>query len=144
MEFKEWLVTEMTHKTVGVMHYDRARAVVWVDQGIADFYRSLIPKSKGVQSQAQKAHITVVRATSQKQIEAPTNVEAWGKYEGERIPFEYDPEIKFDSPYWFLEAWSERIGDIREELGLPRFRHTDLAKPPYKSYHITLGNIKHQ
>ena len=144
MEFKNWLVTEMRHNTVGVMHYDQKRAVVWVDNDIAEYYRSLIPKAKYVQSQAQKAHITVIRATSNKQIEVPTNLEAWGKYEGEKVSFEYEPQIKFDAPYYYLDAWSDRIGDIREELGLPRFRHTDLGKAPFQSYHITLGNIKNR
>jgi len=118
----------------GILEYnDQQRAVVRIDQEIVDYYYSLIPKAKYAKRQMYPAHITVVRIPP---IEVIKNEEAWGKYEGEKISFIYNGEIKFESPYFFIEAWSERIGDIREELGLPRFRQS------FTSYHITVGNVK--
>ena len=65
-------------------------------------------------------------------------MEHWGKYEGEQIPFRYDNEIGFDPPYYFLRAYSKRIEDIREELGLARHR------PRFNDFHITIANVKSQ
>lgn len=69
-------------------------------------------------------------------LETPKNLERWNVYAGERVPFIYGNEIKSDGTYYWIDAYSERIEDIREELGLHIFR------VGYRRYHITLGNTK--
>lgn len=113
------------------------RAVAWADQGISDFYRRLIPKYCYPQPQLYPAHITIVRL----RLESAKNMDVWGKYEGEIIPFVYDSEVHFDGTYFYLNVQSNRIGDIREELGLPRFRFGDLGAEKH-CYHISIGNVK--
>jgi len=123
------------HSSTGILQYGPGiRAVVWIAEDIAKYYRSLIPKYYYVKPQMYPPHITVVRTGK----ETPVNMEVWGKYDGEKVPFTYNSDIATDGNYFFLDARSERIGDIREELGLPRFRFNDISK----QYHITLGNVK--
>lgn len=120
--------------STGILHYGPGiRIILNIDQGIVDYYRNLIPKYHGVQPQKHAGHVTVVRTN----LEQPTNMAAWGKHQGETVSFEYNPEIQHDGTYWFLNAASQRIGEIREELGLPRFRFADRHY-----YHISLGNNK--
>lgn len=113
------------------------RVVVWIDKEIGRYYRSLVPKSIFIQPQMYPSHVTVVRTA----IEIPSKMEAWGKYENEEILIDYSNEVHFDDPYFYLNAWSERIGEIREELGLSQYRM--LHPSGYKDcYHITIGNTK--
>lgn len=112
--------------------YPGIRAIVRVDQGISDFYRSLIPKCYYVKPQMFRAHITVVRNLK----ERPVNLDKWGKYEGEKIPFLYQNIVENDGPYYFLRVKSPRIEEIRIELGLRKHRDQ------FKGYHITIGNVK--
>src|SRR6516162_327375 len=138
MDFREFL--EAMFESEGKLQYGPGiRLVAWVDQSVADYYRKMIPKYHYVQPQMYKAHITIVRTGK----ETPTNMDAWGKHEGEIVPFRYDTQIRTDGTYWYLNAYSERIGEIREELGLPRFRFGDLGADR-QSYHITIANNKGQ
>jgi hypothetical protein len=128
----------MRFKAQGKLEYGPGiRAVVSVNEDIARYYRRLIPQYLNAKPQAHPAHLTVVRTA----IEVPTNMEVWEKYYEEEVEFEYSNKIKFYYPYFFLDAWSLRIGDIREELGLSRFR---IVHPfGYKNcYHITIANVK--
>ena len=118
-------------QSFGVLRYHANWAILLIDQQIAEYYFSLIPKYYYAKRQMYDAHITVVRFG----IETPTNSLVWGKYEGERIMFEYVPKVEMSRVYFYLNAFSDQIGDIREELGLPRFRFSD-------HYHITIGNLK--
>jgi len=120
-------------QSIGRMHYDKSRAVLWVDKAIVDYYYSLIPKAKYAQRQKYKPHITVVRTAP---IELPPNMDDWGLYQNEKVKFYYSNQIKFDPPYFYLDAWCERIEEIRTELGLNKFRLNQTC------YHITIGNTK--
>tara|TARA_Y100000310_G_C20270069_1_gene617589 strand:+ start:94 stop:501 length:408 start_codon:yes stop_codon:yes gene_type:complete len=127
------LAQPSTFSCVGTLRYAGENwAVLDIDQGICNFYRAMIPKSQFVRPQMYKAHITVVRLGREK----ISNIEAWGKYEGEQVPFTYSNEIKKCNPYYCLDAWSPRLEEIRVELGLPPIRGG------YDSFHITLGNFK--
>ena len=85
------------------------------------------------------AHITIVRLNK----EQPSNMDVWGKHEGRKINFEYEPGVHRDDKYFWINAYSEEIGDIREELGLPRYRDdTNFGGVKRNEYHITIGNIK--
>lgn len=134
MQFKNWLINEMMYNGTAIIKYspDGSQCVAEVDQGISDYYRNLIPKYNYVQPQRAKAHITIVRKG-----EIYLNKEVWGKYEGKEINFTYDTNIQSDEKYFWINAWSEEIGNIREELGLKKYRYKD-------TYHITIGNRKNQ
>jgi hypothetical protein len=110
-----------------------------IDQGISNFYRSLIPKYYNVKSQRYKAHITIVRL----QKENPIHLDLWGKHEGRIIHFMYEPLIQMDGKYFWINAYSEEIGQIRQELGLPKFRDdTAFGGKKHNQYHITIANTK--
>lgn len=130
----------MFQPSEGVLKYGPGiRAIVEVDQGISDLYRNLCPRYLYVQPQMYKAHITVVRTDK----ETPKNMDFWEKYEGELIPFSYERRVYSDGTYFYLTVMSDRIGDIREELGLPRYRFGELGSDR-GGYHITIGNVKHE
>lgn len=128
-------------KSTGVLRYDHTieygwRLVLDIDPGIGMFYRSLIPKSRPANPQAAKQHITIVRA------QKPPKIEAWGRYEGEKVEFYYDPYIHEGSVYWFLDCYSLRLEEIALELGLSLLNQ----KPPVdgfnKIFHTTIANKK--
>lgn len=115
------------------------RAVAEIDQGISDFYRSLIPKHFYANPQKYKAHITVVRTN----LEVPKNMQFWEKHKGRKVKFSYDPNILFDGLIFWLDAYSQEIGEIRKELGLPEYRDDrDFGGVLRKAYHISIGNVK--
>lgn len=133
----------MLFKSVGILKYESARAydyklALYADQGISDFYRSMIPKWIAVpKPQMYPAHISIVRK------EVPQNLEFWGKYEGERVEFYYENEVKFGKVYCWLNCFCNRLEEIRSELGLPV--DSPYTLPPegfYKCFHMTIGNFK--
>lgn len=108
------------------------RAEVRIDKEIVAYYFSLIPKYLYAKPQKYPPHITVVRLGKEKVL----NLEQWRKYEGQRIEFEYSPLIQQEKTYFYLDAWSSQIGEIRKGLGLSEYREG------FSYYHITIGNIK--
>ena len=120
------------HKGIATLQYYVNWAIAYIDPEIGRYYRSVIPAYFNVQPQMHRTHITVVR----KDKEIVQNWGAWNKYPGRQIVFYYEPTIMHDETYFWIPAWSDEIGDIREELGLPRVREG------YTEYHITLANIK--
>lgn len=115
------------------------RVIAEIDQNIGDYYRSLIPKYYYARGLRYQSHITIVRTNK----ETPTKMEFWGKHEGRVISFQYDPYIHFDRTYFWLNAYSEEIGEIREELGLSKFRDDRAFGGVLRNeYHITIANIK--
>jgi len=122
----------MWHSASGKLVYGPGiRAIIEIDQGIVDFYQSLIPSYHHIKPSRYSAHLTVVRTEKDK----PTKLEHWNKYPGEIIEYQYQDQVLYDGTYWYLNAKSSRIAEIREELGLPQFRKSGC-------YHITLGNSK--
>jgi hypothetical protein len=127
-------------KSTGTLIYEPDhRLVMTVDPGLTAYYRSMIPKSMPVQKPRWPAHATVVRTGK----ETPVHLQHWGKYEGEEVEFSYDPDIKLNRTYYWLNVWCDRLADIREELGLkPKSRWT---KPPsgfHQCFHVTVANKK--
>ena len=130
-------------KLTGKLHYDHTpeygfRLVLEICPGIPMFYRWLIPKWFSVNGLRAKAHITVVRR------EKPANLKAWGKYEGEIVEYEYDPDLQTDGKlYWWLNCYSHRLEEIAEELGMAPFvNFTRPAKGYRKVWHTTVANMK--
>lgn len=115
----------------GILHYgpEEDRAILLVDQDLADFYRRLVPKYIDIKAQRHPAHVTVVRTGLERPLAGP-----WGRYQGEVVPFTYSNEIGLHDGYFYLQIESDRLDAIRRELGLPR--HFD----PVKGHHITIGN----
>lgn len=123
----------MSHPGEGRLQYGPGiRAVLLVDQSIANYYRHMIPKYVEVKPQRHQAHVTVVRIG----LEVPTNMESWGRHEGELIRFRYGSDVLFDNGYYYLNVECPRIEQIRLELGLPPVFDVK------KGHHITIGNSK--
>ena len=109
------------------------------DQEIADYYRALIPKWLNPQRPRWRAHVTVVR----QEKEMPTLLEAWGRYEGERVEFLYDATIKMDKIYFWINVFCVRLEEIRLELGLPVSVVYTLPPDGFgKCFHCTIANMK--
>lgn len=118
-------------KTSGILQCSPAKiARVLLDDEIARMYRSLIPKYKKVCIPMHSFHLSVVRYFEK------VKDEVWGKHGGRRIEIFYEDYIYEDDLYYWLNAQSDQVGDIREELGLPRIREG------YNCYHLTIGNKK--
>lgn len=102
----------------GIVHYDTADGpwvTVWVDQQLADYCHSLIPKYHRVCRPRWKAHVTVVRPE-----DFPVNpdLQHWGKHEGEKVNFVYDPTVLYEKGFWWFNLWCVTMEDIRKELGV--------------------------
>lgn len=119
-------------KIQGRLQYFKNWCVAWLPHDFGNYYYSLIPKAKCAQRQMYAAHITVVR----KGIERVPNMDAWNKYDGKNVDIYYDLPIVSNGIYFWLDAYSEDIEDIRVELGMPRIRE------PFDCFHITVGNLK--
>lgn len=117
--------------SVGRVKYHNHYVTLEIDQGIVDFYYSLIPKAWYAQRQAYRAHITISRLGK----EEPGRMN-WKYMDGMKVKFVYNPYIYEQKPYFFLKAYSDGIADIRSKLCLPKYRY------PFDSYHITVGNVK--
>ena len=129
-------------KSTGILKYGKSfnsgvKLILEVDQGISRFYKSLIPKYYTANPQKHFPHISVVRH------EQPPNMEFWGKYQGIYVDFYYSNIIHNGTVYWWLDAFSTHLEEIRVELGLPISSH--YTQPPdgfNKVFHITIGNSK--
>ena len=111
------------------------KIILEVDQGIADYYRSTIPKYFKVNKPLYGAHISVVRKEN-------VNMNYWNKYNLKEIEFEYRNYIYNDELYWWLNSYSKELEDIRIELGLTGT--SDITKSPdgRHKFHITIANNK--
>ena len=96
---------------------------------LARYYRTQIHDS-ALMLPMWGPHITVCNGRWEKI--KPDFDRYWRKYDKKRIDFTYEGKVQYDSPFYFLFCFSERLGDIREELGLSRI----FAKRPL---HFTLG-----
>lgn len=131
----------MLYESKGVLRYGEAdyghKLVVEVEQAIADYYRSLIPKYKTANRQRYGAHISVVRK------ETPVNLDAWGRREGQEVTFWYEPVIREGTVYWWLNVFCTELEEVRTELGLEV--SSPYTVPPegfFKCFHMTIGNKK--
>jgi hypothetical protein len=123
-------------KSIGKLRYGYSNLVLDVDQEIVRYYRALLPKTIRTNSQMYDAHISVVRK------EEP-NMAFWRKYEGELVEFQYSHEVRNGTLYYWVDAFSKRLEEIRAELGLPV--HSPYITPPegfLHTFHVTIGNTK--
>ena len=132
----------MLHKSTGIVQYGVdnvgfVKVIVTVDPEIYRYYFSLIPKYIDIQPQLYPAHISVVRK------ESVIDLSHWQLHDNEVIEFYYDSVIKHGEVYWWLDAFSIQLEQIRVELGLSIEEHYTIPPEPfYKTFHISLGNSK--
>lgn len=118
----------MRFHSYGTIRYrDDKWCSLMCDPELGRYYRAQI-HDKLLMQPMWGTHVTIVNGRWEK----IKNKKAWKKYEGERLRFEYDSEVRYEPPFYFLFCFSEKIGDIREELGLSRI----FAVRPL---HLTLG-----
>jgi len=116
--------------------------ILKADEGIIDYYKHWINKEIALdfgginrvpirfEKTVWGSHISVNRGTK------PPKKNLWRKHQGENIKFTYSNRIYRVHWFFCVDAYSKRLEDIREEMGLSRI-------PPY-GYHITIGRISKQ
>lgn len=138
-------------KGTGVLIYDPYRGkmkrntnwwiVVNTDDEIARYYRWWVMRRYWIdlKDPSWGAHISVLRGGKPRDEKQ----HLWKKYQGEKIDFAYSPNVRQsgdttggDRPnhFWFVDVWSDRLTEIRKELGFT----TVFDGKPIK-YHMTIG-----
>lgn len=123
--------------STGTLRFEPGKLYVEVCPGIVDLTRALIPPVVSLNKQRYAPHISVIRKEA---LEGP-----WGvPYDGETLEFSYDPRVVPGGTYWWLRAWSDRLVEVRQELGLIPLDW--YCRPPDNEdcFHITVGNLKHR
>jgi|SRR5208282_548710 len=130
---KEWWHTQ------GILQYsdNPLKLILQIDSGLADFYRSTIPKYLHVKPPMFEPHISVIRNPS-----TPLNMKKWGKYQGKLMDFCYDTYIHNDELYYWLNVKSPDLEDVRKELGMQPYGDVTPSPDGQHLFHITLGNLK--
>lgn len=91
------------------------------------FLRQKYGQCMAMQRPMYGLHCTVVRGDEK--IDK-AHIQHWKKYQGQSIEIEYDPtEIERHWAFWSITVKSQRLIEIREELGLHVFHR----------FHITIG-----
>lgn len=133
----------MLIESVGHLRWSPGRLVLEVDPGIVEVARALVPRYVRLNRQKFAPHITVIRH-EKPEVEARLLAHPrWGgAREGAEVEFRYSPLVDFDETYYWLRAWSSKLEDIREELGLARSDW--YTEPPDHAhcFHVTIGNCK--
>ncbi len=130
------------HESSGPLRYIRGQAgsyklIVEVDRDIVGLYRRLLPRWIRTNPQAYAPHISVIRR------ETPVYAYRWGKREGQEVPFVYSPVVHAGGVYYWLNAYSLALEEIRLELGLPLIDRFGVEAEGFrKTFHITIGNTK--
>jgi hypothetical protein len=141
MEAKEIDHGELFTST-GILRYSHNdeygyRLVMDVDRDLANYYRGLIPKWIKTNPQKYPPHVSIVRK------EVPKNLSVWGKYEGDSVEFTYSNVVHGGTVYYWMNVFSERLEEIRVELGLPVSSQYTLPPEGFvKCFHMTIGNLK--
>lgn len=131
----------MLATSTGTLHYSYVKdygykLIVQVDPEIVRYARALVPKHIELNGTRYAPHITVIRR------ETPKVKDAWGDYDGESISFKYSPIVQTGKVYFWLNAWSDRLLEIRKELGLAPYRKWNRPPDGTDCFHITIGNLK--
>jgi hypothetical protein len=127
-------------KSYGKIKYDptspRTKFKKWwmilqCDGELIRYYQHIFYKThwRKLQTAAWGSHISSIKGTE------PINKALWGKHSGKTIEFSYNYNGKFESngQHVWLKIQSDKLADIREELGLTR--------EPKIPFHISIGYI---
>jgi len=111
--------------------HDEWFLAVNVDPQIAEYYRWWVYKRFMLQLQhtAWHPHVTVLDG---RRSVKPQNRKNWEKHSGEIIHFEYSPNIEQHWKFWCLPVKSERLQEIKRELG---FNDAE------SKLHVTIGRM---
>lgn len=103
--------------------------ILKTDEELIRYYQSYIKKIYDVKFEKTTwgSHISVNRGVE------PPNKKDWNKYKGEIIPFTYSHKVERVHWFFYVDAYSKRLEDIRKELGL--------SKLPPCGFHITIGRV---
>lgn len=101
------------------------------DEEIGRYYRSLFnwenrAKIK-IMAPAWGSHISIIAN------EPPSNTDLWLADSGKQFKFSYDPALKSNGEYYWLDVFCEQMLELRERLGL--------KKEPFYPLHLTVGRI---
>ncbi len=124
--------------TLGTLVYSENpyKLIVQLDNNIGLLYRSLCPKYFNIKPPKYPTHISVVRN------EIPTRLFIWRKYQNKEISVNYNNYIFNDNIYFWLEAFSKELENIRLELGLENISKYTQSPDKKCKFHITIGNLK--
>lgn len=125
----------MNFKSIGQLLVFPEKVILAVDPGIAEFYRSLIPKHHNVKKGKYPPHITIARCE-------PIS-DKWKRWSNYYVLFEYDPYIQNNgSVYWWLNAKCLGLNALRVMCDLDVW--SEKSRPPdgSENFHITIGNTK--
>lgn len=121
--------------STGIVKYsdNPKKLILEVDQNIANYYKSLIPKYIKTNKPLYPAHISIIRNEDFIFDESLNNKE---------FVFYYDGIIYVDTVYIWIDAFSIDLESVRLNLGLTK--HSNLSKPPNNKdcFHITIANRK--
>ena len=122
----------MWYSSHGYLSYSNSWIVLKCGQGIIDYYKYWIEFKKNfkINKPLHGSHITVVAG----KYEDVSFHKYWRKYDGQVVKFEYDGCIKSDGSYFWAEVKSEKLEEIRRELGL--------ASTPKWPFHLTIGSLR--
>lgn len=116
--------------------YDDKWVSAMLDQQLADYYLSLIPKSYRLTRPRWPAHATIARPDDY----IKDGHWAWGRHEGEVVDFVYDPTLHTNDKYWWFNLWSKVMENIRSEFGLGLSSRITIPPHGYsKCFHCTVG-----
>lgn len=119
-----------------------SKLIIEADQGIVDYYFSMIPKYvRNLNRPRYRAHISVIRN------ERVTNQQALQKLSREinrsAISFEYCNTIYHTDLYYWLDIRCPALREIRKSVGLPELKHGVTFSPDERhQFHMTIGNTK--
>ena len=106
-----------------------------VDDELGRYYRELISRHNHncvtLQKPKNGTHITIIAG----KYEFAPRRQFWKKYQGDMVPFDYDPDIKDDGIHFWMTVQCKMFETIREELGLAA-----TIKYPW---HVSIGNLKY-
>lgn len=129
----------MWYPSFGALHFSLTdgtyKLIVDVDKEIVALARALSPIK--LNSTRYPPHISVIRH------ETPlVNLDSWGANEGVIVQFSYSPEVHDDGKYYWLNALSQDLINVRAEYGLPASSLKSRPPDGTETFHITIGNTK--
>lgn len=103
--------------------------VLMCDDSISEYYRNMFyrefPYLGKLTRPVWGTHISIIRG------ERIPNYELWKLDANKIIEFEYDPGVRDNGEYYWLNVKCEYLGDLREKYGLKR--------DPQFGLHLTIG-----
>lgn len=78
--------------------------------------------------QSWNCHVSIIRG----EIPSQDTMHLWGKYNNQKVSFEYSVELKQNKEFWFVEIEAPHLVNIRKEF----------CKPADWPLHMTIGKFK--